>query len=65
MLHSIKKVSEFLGKDHRTVIKMCEKRDIIIVEDGGHSISDEQLDRFLKSLGYSGLEYYKNYNQNS
>ena len=38
---------------------------IDIVKDGGHSISDEQLDRFLKSLGYSGLEYYKNYNQNS
>ena len=60
MLYSIKKVAKFLGKDHRTVVKMCKNRDILIVDDGGSSISEEQLDIFLKALGYSGVEYYKN-----
>ena len=58
MLHSIKKVSEFLGKDYRTVIKMCEKRGVLIVDDGGKSISDIQLDILLKKLGYNGVEDY-------
>ena len=49
MLNSIKDVAKFIGRDTRTLVKMCEKMDIIIVEIGGKSISDIQLDILLKN----------------
>ena len=59
MLNSIKDVAKFIGRDTRTLIKMCEKMDIIIVEIGGKSISNVQLDILLKKLGYNGVKDYR------
>ena len=58
MLNSVKDVAKFIGRDVRTLIKMCEKLNIVVVEYGGKSISNVQLDILLKKLGYNGVEDY-------